>query len=70
MVLVKTKAEKPWKCGKFSPLFSPKQRLSCHKYTNCGTKKLSCDNCLKSFRCSYTLAQYQSPCKEVKRLHE
>lgn len=49
MVLVKTKAEKPWKCGKCSPLFSPKQRLSCHKYTNCGTKKLSCDNCLKSF---------------------
>ena len=46
------KVEKTWKCGKCSHVLRQKQSLSCHKRTNCGTPKFSCDDCQSAVQCT------------------
>ena len=70
MAPVEKKAEKTWKCHKCSQVFQQKQSLSCHKRTHCGTKKFSCDDCLKSFSHSDTFTQHQSQFNGVKSQHK
>ena len=51
MAPMEKKAEKNWKCGKYSQLLQQKQSLSYHKPTNWSTPKFSSDDCESAVQC-------------------